>query len=141
MLILILPFAYKAVRSFIFQQVCWVLTSFFTHKTVEEPVKTSCERWYVYQSEQYINAYPDLRLTLHSPENITCYLKQLGQNPSIADWQFRQAVHAIQILFSLINVPWIHEVDWSFGLESSISLNADHPGNKGGGVFLHVKSI
>jgi len=90
-------------------------------------VKTSCERWYVYQSEQYINAYPDLRLTLHSPENITCYLKQLGQNPSIADWQFRQAVHAIQILFSLIDVPWMHEVDWSFWLESSISLNADHP--------------
>jgi len=98
-------------------------------------VKTSGERWSVFQSEQYINAYPDLRLTLHSPENITRYLKQLGQNPSIADWPFRQAVHAIQILFSLINVPWIHEVDWSFWLESSISLNSDHPGDKGAGAL------
>ena len=94
----------------------------------KKEVKTSCERWYVYQSEQYINAHPDLRLVRHSPEHIACYLKQLGQNSSISDWQYRQAVHAIQILFSLINAPWIHEVDWSFWLKSSFSLklNTDY---------------
>jgi len=37
MLILILPFAYKTFRSFILQQINWVLALFFTHQSGEEP--------------------------------------------------------------------------------------------------------
>ena len=63
--------------------------------------KPGTERWYVYQAEQYIKANADLRLAQHKPENVTEYLTKLGQNTQMPGWQYRQAVSAIQILFTL----------------------------------------
>ena len=88
--------------------------------------KPGTERWYVHHAEQYIKAHPDLRLAQHTADIVVQYLTQLGQNTSITDWQYRQAVYAIQILFALVKSPWIDEVDWSQWLQGG-SLLPQHP--------------
>ncbi len=90
-------------------------------------IKTGEERWFVYQTEQYIKAYADLRLTQHTPGNVTQYLNKLGQRSKLADSQYRQAALAIQNLFVLTKSHWLDEVDWSHWLESSTLLTANHP--------------
>ena len=47
------------------------------------------------------------------------------------DWQFRQAVDAVQKLFELVGVSWLQEVDWRYWRESARLLPADHPTGDG----------
>ncbi len=86
----------------------------------------SC-RWYVKRVEDYIKAYPDLRLSLHSPLEVENYLKDLGRHGRFSDWQFRQAVEAIEILFvTLIRPSWLAEFPWSFWMDFAASLPNSH---------------
>ncbi len=80
----------------------------------KQEIKPSNERWYISRAEQYIKAYPDLRLTQHQPEHVTTYLTKIGQNPRRLDWQYSQAINAIQNLFILVKSSWVNEFDWSF---------------------------
>jgi hypothetical protein len=59
--------------------------------------ETSC-RWYVKRVEDYIRAYPDLRLNAHSALEVEKYLNDLGRQSQFTVWQFRQAVEAIKII-------------------------------------------
>ncbi len=78
-------------------------------------VKPPNDRWYVVRAEHYIKAFPDKRLANHSKSDLEGYLKTLGRNSALEDWQFRQAVHAIQILFRhILAVSWIDQIDWPF---------------------------
>jgi integron integrase len=43
------------------------------------------------------------------------------------DWQFRQAVAALEKLFELIGTSWRAEVDWAYWRESGHALPPDHP--------------
>jgi hypothetical protein len=85
------------------------------------------ERWYVRRAERYIESVPGRRLTEHRPADVNGYLAELGRLGRLEDWQFRQAVDAIQKLLELVGVSWLHEVDWQYWLESARSLPADHP--------------
>jgi len=43
-------------------------------------------------------------------------------------WQFRQVVHALQLLFTgLVRPDWADAFDWRYWLESSRELETDHP--------------
>jgi hypothetical protein len=43
---------------------------------------------------------------------VDAYLTDLGRKPGLKDWQFRQAVDAIRMLFVLAGVDWQERVDW-----------------------------
>ena len=85
------------------------------------------DRWYVKRSEAYIEAHSGRRLSEQSPSDVTGYLAELGRLGRLEDWQFRQAVDALQKLFELVGASWLHEVDWAYWRESARSLPADHP--------------
>jgi len=93
---------------------------------IDKDCKPGTERYYVFQAERYIKAHSDLKLAKHRPEHIEQYLTKLGQNTKIKDWQFRQAVFAIQNLFILTNSPCIDKIDWAKWLQADF-LSPDHP--------------
>ena len=66
---------------------------------VNQGVKDTVRRWHVKRVEQYIAYYPDERLASHTPQHVTKFFKELGRNSRLKDWQIRQAVDAIRILF------------------------------------------
>ena len=90
-------------------------------------VKPPADRWYVRRAELYIESVPGRRLGEHRPAGVTGHLADLGRPGRMEDWQFRQAVDALQKLFELVGVSWLHEVDWRYWRESARSLPADHP--------------
>lgn len=90
-------------------------------------VKPPADRWYVRHAERYIESLPGRRLGEHRPADVTGYLADLGRLGRMQDWQFRQAVDALQKLFELVGVSWLREVDWRYWRESARSLPTDHP--------------
>ncbi len=85
-------------------------------------------RWYVRRVEQYIDAHADLRLKQHGPVEVTGYLESIGRSQSLESWQFRQLVHALQLLFTdLLRLDWAVGFDWPFWLEAAKELETDHP--------------
>lgn len=77
--------------------------------------------------EHYIKAFPNKRLADHSKSDLENYLETLGRNSVLEDWQFKQAIHAIQILFRhVLSVPWADGVDWDFWEQSARQLGTGH---------------
>ncbi len=60
--------------------------------------------------DRYIQPLSSKRLANHSAKDVIDYLEVLSKNIKIKDWQFRQAVDAIQNLFTMLEVPWLNEV-------------------------------
>lgn len=94
---------------------------------LKQGVKESERRWYVFRAEQYIKSFSDKRLTNHSAEDTTRYLESLGRQGDLEDWQFLQAVRAIQNLLGMAKAPAHSEVDWAFWRDSARSLAENHP--------------
>ncbi|WP_280818886.1 integron integrase [Thiorhodococcus minor] len=80
----------------------------------------------VRRAEQYIAAFPDRKLAEQSPADVDNYLAELGRDTQLKDWQFRQAVDAIRILFELAGVGWLSQVDWSQWRASARRLEPGH---------------
>jgi integron integrase len=99
----------------------------YVQKLHESSVKPPFDRWMVVRAEQYIAAHPDRRLADQSPADVDAYLTELGRKPDLKDWQFRQAVDAIRMLFVLAGVDWLDRVDWEHWRASARGLQADHP--------------
>ena len=93
----------------------------------KQGVSERAARWYVKRAEQYLNSLPDKRLAQHTPEDVDGYLRRLGRLDGIEDWQFRQAVDAIQTLFRVAGLATADRVDWGFWQASAQSLMPDHP--------------
>ncbi len=88
---------------------------------INNGVKPTVTRWYVIRVEQYLKALAGKRLANHSAKDVIDYLEVQSKNIKIKDWQFRQIVDAIQNLFTMLEVPWLNEVDWPHWLSSSLS--------------------
>jgi hypothetical protein len=67
-------------------------------------VQSTAARWYVIRAEQYLQTSVRKRLADHTPQDVTDYLEKLGRIGSMADWQYRQTVAALQHLFVLSEV-------------------------------------
>ncbi|MDQ6960815.1 MAG: hypothetical protein Q9M27_07240 [Mariprofundaceae bacterium] len=48
-------------------------------KSIKEPF----DRWFVIRARQYIEAFPDKRLALHTADDLTDYLDMLGRKQSL----------------------------------------------------------
>jgi hypothetical protein len=99
----------------------------YVRRVHESGVQPPFDRWMVRRAEQYIAAHPDRRLSEPTPADVDAYLAELGRQPGLKGWQFRQAVDAIQKLFELVGVDWIAQVDWAHWRDSARELGADHP--------------
>lgn len=93
----------------------------------KQGVKPPADRWFVIRAEAYIKANPERRLAEQTPDDVRRYLSDLGKLGRMNDWQFRQSVDAIQKLFELVGVPWLHQVDWDYWRDSAQALPATHP--------------
>lgn len=83
--------------------------------------------WYVKHVEQYIHAYPGQRLAQHPARNLNDYLERLGRSEHLADWQFKQALDALRILFvNIVHTPWATSFPWRHWADASTSLPHDH---------------
>lgn len=91
-------------------------------------IKPEQHRWYVKHVENYIKAHDGRKLQENTQADVTQYLLELGRRPGIKEWQFRQAIDAIQLLFcDLLQSPWAHEVDWHYLRHAAKSLETTHP--------------
>ena len=93
---------------------------------VKHGVSQKNTRWYVIRAENYIKAYPKKKLALHSHDDVSDYLRRLGNAGRLRGWQYRQVIEAIQILFYLVNNSRLDDFDWQYWLDSTISLDSKH---------------
>lgn len=92
----------------------------------KQGVKPPFDRWHVVRAEQFIRAFPDCKLAGHTPDSVSAYLAEVGRQPGLRDWQFRQVVLATQILFSMVEAESMAGFDWGFWLDSARALPARH---------------
>jgi integron integrase len=93
----------------------------------EQGVKENIRCWYVKRVEQYIRHYPDERLRSHSSRHVERFFTDLGRDGKLADWQIRQTVDAIRILFcELLHSEPCAAVDWNYWSEASTRLAPSH---------------
>jgi len=76
-------------------------------------VKPTAVRWYVHYAEQYIKKHPDKKLKYHTPDDLKTYITDMGRRGYLHDWQFRQLIHSLQILFTkFLKLNWAQSFHW-----------------------------
>jgi integron integrase len=96
-------------------------------KTKRYNIPSKSLRWYVKHAEGYKQSYPDFPLDRHTSKEVEKYLKGLGRNGRLQDWQFKQVVDSLRILFvDVIHSRWATEFPWDFWSESSTDLPDSH---------------
>lgn len=99
----------------------------YINTLVDQEVKESVRRWYVKRVEQYIQHYPDERLRTHTAQHVVDFFTEIGREGQLSDWQFRQSVDAIRILFCcLLQSELCKTVDWKYWLDASRRLSPAH---------------
>jgi integron integrase len=84
--------------------------------------------WYRRHVEGFVRDHPQIRLREHTPESVETWLQRQGSLPQLADWQFRQKVDALRLLFAHgLKLPWATDFDWQRWSAGAEALNADHP--------------
>lgn len=80
-------------------------------------------RWYVKHAESYIKFHKDIKLLDHQPDHIESFLSYKSRHVRIQDWQFRQVVQAIEILFvDLLRAKWANTFPWKDWSDLAINL-------------------
>jgi integron integrase len=84
-------------------------------------------RWCVIRAERFLKKSPDKAPRCYAADDVVSYLRNLGRWP-IEDWQYRQIVDALEILFSrALQLDWARSFDWNMWRDSSRSLSSTHP--------------
>ena len=90
-------------------------------------VRNAALRWYVRAAENYIKAHEGLPLMQHGPAQLDNYLHEKGRNPNLESWQFKQILHALEILFvEMIKAPWAKSYPWQDWAATAQTLPAHH---------------
>ena len=96
-------------------------------KTKSYKIKSSVARWYVRHAEDYIKSHASLRLAQHSVLQMEKYLKEKGRNPHLQDWQFKQLVTALKILFvEMVKPSWAADFAWDNWASAAHALADNH---------------
>ena len=97
-------------------------------KTSSYDIKDERIKWYVRDAEHYINAHKNKRLALHVLEDVEFYLKKQGRKLRIEDWQFKQIVVALNILFvDMVQIDWAKSFPWDEWKDQAQELTSGHP--------------
>jgi integron integrase len=98
----------------------------FIYKTASYNIKPNVARWYVRHAEHYIRSHGK-RLVEHSAADVDNYLTEKGRNHLVTDWQFRQIVESLKILFTeMVDVSWGERFPWDDWFEKSYTLENNH---------------
>ncbi|MFC1748514.1 integron integrase [Pseudomonadota bacterium] len=92
----------------------------------KQGVSDQADYWYVKTCERYISEFANTKLANHTPKEVNEYLSKLGRKPHMRDWQFEQAVDAIQRLFEVVGVDWLDQMDWEHWKGFSRTLSHNH---------------
>lgn len=83
--------------------------------------------WYQKHVQAFIQYLPAIRLINRKPEHVEQWLTQTGRNTEMLDWQFRQQVDALRLLYChRLKAPWAADFDWSYWSSGAMRLEADH---------------
>jgi integron integrase len=83
--------------------------------------------WYRKHIESFINYFPNIRLVNRNSEHVSQWLTFTGNNTKLADWQFRQQVDALRLLFShFLKQAWATDFDWTYWLSGATRLEDNH---------------
>ena len=100
----------------------------FISKTKDYGVKQKAIRWYVRRAEEYIDAHRDTRLKCHDTNLVTKYLEEKGRINNLQDWQFKQVVESLKILFlEMVQAEWATSFPWQDWIDAASELPAHHP--------------
>ncbi len=98
----------------------------FIDKTASYNIKPELARWYVRHAESCIKSHQK-RLASHSAVDVENYLTGKGRNRHLHDWQYRQIVLAVKVLFSdMVNITWGNAFPWDEWNEAAQQLQSDH---------------
>jgi hypothetical protein len=98
----------------------------FIKNTEKQGVVEPFLRWHVLRAEQYLKAFPDKKLALHTAGDINAYLEHMGRNTDLKEWQLRQTVDAIRNLFVTAGIEDVDGVDWNYWKDSAKTLPVTH---------------
>ena len=99
----------------------------YISKTKAYRIKSATARWYVRHAEGYIRAHANLRLAQHSASQMEKYLRENGRNSYLEDWQYKQMIVALKILFvEMVKAPWAKDFAWDDWLVAADSLANSH---------------
>lgn len=91
-------------------------------------VPQRAQRWYVARVEAFLREVKPASLRELAPEAVTGFFQKLARDGGLSDWQFRQAVHAVELLLiDLAAAPVAASIDWDWWKEGSRGLEPDHP--------------
>lgn len=89
--------------------------------------------WYRKHIEAYIDAHDGLRLAAHTPTHVDDYLAAKGRTATLQEWQFRQIVEALRLLFTRVVITeWADAYDWARWRAFARTLEPDHDTLAGG---------
>ena len=84
--------------------------------------------WYRKHIQGFIDDHPSVRLQSHTPESLQAWLEDIGRNPAIKDWQFRQKIDALRLLYAhFLKLDWALQFDWDGWAGNAQSLGKEHP--------------
>jgi len=99
----------------------------YISKTKAYKIKPAAVRWHVRHAENYIKAHVNLRLAQHSAPQMEKYLREKGRNSYLEDWQYKQMVMALKILFvEMVKTSWASEFAWDNWAVAADSLPNSH---------------
>jgi integron integrase len=89
--------------------------------------KPSTARWYVLRTEEYLRTTSHQDIEQHQSSDVLAYLEHIGRKGELEDWQFRQIIHALEVLFSdVTKTPWAKTFDWNYWYASARKITPNH---------------
>lgn len=96
-------------------------------KLISYGVKPKTVQWHVRYAEQYIKSLGGRRLNTQSAQDIDRFLQDQGRDPRLKDWQFRQLVISLQVLFvELVKSSWATSFPWQQWQDGAQTLTSQH---------------
>ncbi|MCW8964413.1 MAG: integron integrase [Gammaproteobacteria bacterium] len=99
----------------------------YTQRLAANRVSPNAHKWYRKHAQDFISAHQDTFPHRITPTAISNYLEIIGRNARLPEWQFRQLVHAIEILASNFpKIPLVESVDWNHWKFNAKQLDRHH---------------
>ena len=90
-------------------------------------IKQDFIRWHVRHAESYIKSH-STPLKSHTALDVERYFQVKGRNARLKDWQYRQIIDSLRILFvDVIASAWATSFPWDDMKTQAISLPVTHP--------------
>lgn len=98
----------------------------YLHSLRSQRVKQSQLQWYARRLGRYLDTMPKPPHQ-QSGEDVVAFLTEIGRKGELRDWQYRQAVHSLEIFFvHTLKSGWAGDFDWQHWKDSARRLEPRH---------------